>query len=73
MRGNAAHWIGNNMSSIITPNGSAARDIGTPAYDSKKHDPYFDGLSDQLADKGFITAASDDLVTWARTLSLIHI
>jgi len=61
---------------IITPDspnfngpafGTAARDVGTPAYDPKKHDPFFDGLSDQLADKGFITAASDDLVTWART------
>ena len=71
MRGNAAHWIGNSMSSIIKPSGSAARDMGTPAYDPKKHDPYFDGLSDQLADKGFITAASDDLVTWARTGSLM--
>jgi len=59
------------MSSIITPSGSAARDIGTPAYDPKKHDPYFDGMSDQLADKGFITAASDDLITWARTGSLM--
>jgi len=59
------------VSSIITPSGSAARDMGTPAYDPKKHDPYFDGLSDQLADKGFITAASDDLITWARTGSLM--
>ena len=59
------------MSSIIKPAGAAARDIGTPAYDPKKHDPYFDGMSDQLADKGFITAASDDLITWARTGSLM--
>jgi len=29
------------------------------------------GLSDELADKGFITAASDDLITWARTGSLM--
>jgi len=43
---------------IITPDnpafGAAARDLGTPAYDPKKHDPFFDGLSDQLADKGFM-------------------
>ena len=55
----------------LLPAGTAARDNGTPAYDPKKHDPYFDGLSDQLADKGFITAASDDLITWARTGSLM--
>jgi NADH-quinone oxidoreductase subunit B len=36
-------------------------------YDPKLHDPFFDGLSGQLADKGFITAAADDLITWART------
>jgi len=47
---------------IITPDnpafGTAARDVGTPAYDPKKHDPFFDGLSDQLADKGFIRTGS---------------
>jgi len=59
------------MSDIIMPSGSAARDLGTPAYDPKKHDPFFDGLSDQLADKGFITASADDLITWARTGSLM--
>src|ERR1700720_606574 len=29
------------------------------------------GLQHQLADKGFILAASDDLITWARTGSLM--
>jgi len=55
----------------ITPSGQSARDMGAPAYDPKKHDPFFDGLSNQLADKGFITAASDDLVTWARCRAMI--
>lgn len=54
-----------------TPAGTAARDVGTPAYNPKLHDGSFSGLSDQLADKGFITAASDDLITWARTGSLM--
>ena len=40
-------------------------------YDPKVHDPFFDGISGQLADKGFITAAADDLITWARTGSLM--
>jgi len=43
----------------------------TPTYDPKKHDPFFDGLSDQLADKGFLVAPADDLITWARTGSLM--
>src|SRR5580698_656876 len=40
-------------------------------YDPKLHEPYFDGVQQQLADKGFITAAADDLITWARTGSLM--
>ena len=59
------------MSDTILTAGAGARDLGAPAYDPKKHDPYFDGLSNQLADKGFVVAASDDLVTWARTDSLM--
>src|SRR5947209_6176413 len=35
------------------------------------NDPFFLGLNDELADKGFLVAASDDLVTWARTGSLM--
>src|SRR3979490_3099319 len=34
-------------------------------------DPYFVGLNDELADKGFLVTASDDLITWARTGSLM--
>lgn len=59
------------MTDILAPNGMAARDMGSSAYDPRLHDHGFDGLSDQLADKGFITAASDDLITWARTGSLM--
>ena len=34
-------------------------------------DPFYSGLSDQLADKGYFTAAADDLIAWARTGSLM--
>ena len=34
-------------------------------------DPYFVGLNSELADKGFIVTAADDLITWARTGSLM--
>ncbi|MEA2936486.1 MAG: NADH-quinone oxidoreductase subunit, partial [Variibacter sp.] len=34
-------------------------------------DPFYTGLNDQLGDKGFIVTATDDLITWARTGSLM--
>lgn len=40
-------------------------------YDPTLHDPSFDGVSRQFADKGFITGAAEDLITWARTGSLM--
>jgi len=43
----------------------------TPNYDPKMHDPFYDGLSAQLADKGFLVAPADSLITWARTGSLM--
>ena len=38
---------------------------------SALHDPYFDRVTGELADKGYVTAALDDVVTWARTGSLM--
>ena len=34
-------------------------------------DPYFIGLNNELADKGFLVTATSDLITWARTGSLM--
>ena len=34
-------------------------------------DAFFVGLNDELADKGFLVTATDDLITWARTGSLM--
>src|SRR5947209_17381302 len=34
-------------------------------------DSFFVGLNDELSDKGFLVTAADDLVTWARTGSLM--
>ncbi|MDO9249686.1 MAG: NADH-quinone oxidoreductase subunit NuoB, partial [Phenylobacterium sp.] len=60
---------------VIVPAGSApALSAGrstVEGYNPKLHDPFFDGVSSELADKGFITAAADDLITWARTGSLM--
>jgi NADH-quinone oxidoreductase subunit B len=66
---------------VIVPANSSPIGSGVPAlsggrstvegYDPKLHDPFFDGVSQQLADKGFFVAATDDLITWARTGSLM--
>ena len=55
---------------VIVPAGSApalsAGRTTVEGYNPKLHVPFFDGVSSELADKGFITAAADDLITWAR-------
>jgi NADH-quinone oxidoreductase subunit B len=58
---------------VIVPDAPALRAgrAGVERYDPKLHDPYFDGVSGQLADKGFVVAAADDLINWARTGSLM--
>ncbi|HRY02520.1 MAG TPA: NADH-quinone oxidoreductase subunit B family protein, partial [Beijerinckiaceae bacterium] len=35
------------------------------------NDPYFLGVNDQLADKGFLVTSTDELIAWARTGSLM--
>jgi NADH-quinone oxidoreductase subunit B len=55
---------------VIVPAGAGAR-TSVEGYNPQGHDPFFDGVSQQLADKGFITAGVDDLITWARTGSLM--
>src|SRR6201990_2144222 len=47
---------------IIDP--STARPVGA-------NDPYFLEVNHELSDKGFFVAAADDLITWARTGSLM--
>ena len=49
----------------------AAGRTSVEGYDPARHDPYFDGVTSQLADKGFVVAAADDLINWARTGSLM--
>jgi len=34
-------------------------------------DPFFANLNGELSDKGFLVAAADDLIAWARTGSLM--
>ena len=55
---------------VIVPAGAAGRTT-VEGYNPETHDPFFDGVSQQLSDKGFVTASLDDLITWARTGSLM--
>ena len=54
---------------LLPANGGARSSV--EGYNPDAHDPFFDGVSQTLADKGFITAGVDDLITWARTGSLM--
>ncbi len=59
---------------VVVSGAPAALEAGrarVEGYDPALHDPYFDGISGQLADKGFVVAAADDLINWARTGSLM--
>jgi NADH-quinone oxidoreductase subunit B len=55
---------------LVVPHGTAMR-AKVQGYDPKIHDEFYDEVTDQLADKGFVTAALDDVITWARTGSLM--
>jgi NADH-quinone oxidoreductase subunit B len=64
-------------SSIIVPEaepraayGQLARASGE-GYQPTAKDPFFNELSDQLADRGFFTAPADAVINWARTGSLM--
>ncbi|NQY95660.1 MAG: NADH-quinone oxidoreductase subunit B [Henriciella sp.] len=50
---------------------SAGRTSVKGGHEVRPDDPFYAGLSDELADKGFFTASADDLITWARTGSLM--
>jgi NADH-quinone oxidoreductase subunit B len=41
---------------------------GRPAGEA---DSFFTGLNSELADKGFLVTATDELINWARTGSLM--
>jgi NADH-quinone oxidoreductase subunit B len=50
--------------------GAAGRST-VEGYDPKVHDQFFEHVSAELTDKGFFVAAADDVITWARTGSLM--
>ena len=57
-------------SGALVPAGSAGR-ANVEGSDPRVHDPFLDKLNGAMVDKGFVTAALDDVITWARTGSLM--
>jgi NADH-quinone oxidoreductase subunit B len=51
--------------------GLIASQVPQPTGGNPKTDPFFVEVSDELADRGFLVTATDDLITWARTGSLM--
>ncbi|MEO1137389.1 MAG: NADH-quinone oxidoreductase subunit B family protein, partial [Pseudomonadota bacterium] len=68
--GAAGPSVNPDSNSSPLPYGTAAR-AGAPGYNPSAKDPFYSELSDQLADRGFITAPADALINWARTGSLM--
>lgn len=40
-------------------------------YDPKLHDKFFEAVNTELGEQGFLTTSLDDVITWARTGSLM--
>ena len=57
-------------SSPLVPAGSAARST-VEGYDPKIHDKFFEQVNTELGERGFLTASAEDIITWARTGSLM--
>ncbi len=53
-----------------TPYGLAGRST-VEGYDPAVHDKFFEAVTTELDQRGFLVAAADDVITWARTGSLM--
>ena len=58
------------MTELPSPASSKILRPGAGAPDNSS-DPYFVQIRDDLSDKGFFTASAEELITWARTGSLM--
>jgi NADH-quinone oxidoreductase subunit B len=54
----------------LTPYGLAARST-VEGYRPEVHDKFFEAVSLELDQRGFLVAAADDVINWARTGSLM--
>src|SRR5579875_550579 len=71
MSGGRGHWNGiDDPMTLVAPapRGLVDPRSGEPAG---ANDPFFKEVRAELADKGFLVTAAEDLITWARTGSLM--
>ena len=59
-----------NNSTLIAPTPKGVLDPAT-GKPVGANDPFFGEINDELADKGFLVTSTDELITWARTGSLM--
>ena len=57
-------------SPLASPYGLGARST-VEGYDPKLHDKFFEAVNTEVTEQGFLTASLDDVITWARTGSLM--
>ena len=55
---------------VILPAGSAGR-TSVEGYNPDFHDKFFEQINTEVSEKGFLVASADDVITWARTGSLM--
>ncbi len=62
--------IADNQSTLVAPasRGIIDPNTGKPVGST---DPYFVSVNEELSDKGFLVTSTEDLITWARTGSLM--
>ena len=62
--------IANSRAPLVAPSPTGVIDpaTGQPVGST---DPYFVSIKDELSDKGFLVTSAEDLITWARTGSLM--
>ena len=53
----------------LVPAGAAARST-VEGYDPKVHDKFFEAVNMELGERGYLVAAADDVINWARTGSM---
>ncbi|MGB3833695.1 MAG: NADH-quinone oxidoreductase subunit B family protein [Mesorhizobium sp.] len=63
--------LNGNSGTLVAPRPKGILDpkTGKPAGSD---DPFFVGINDELADKGFLVTSTEALITWARTGSLMY-
>ena len=61
----------NSKSGLITSAYGGAARSSVEGYDPARHDKFFEQVSAELGERGFLVAAADDVITWARTGSLM--